>query len=125
MIDYYFALSLFHVLFVTPLFLTIGFLRSNTPTWLYLAILVLGFIILIYHGYKLLLRLKMRSNYTWVNIIHVLIVAPLLLFVGYHKKETPRSAYEMLLLTGFAAGGYHLYSLVNHLQIHQESTLRQ
>jgi N,N'-diacetyllegionaminate synthase len=28
-----------------------------------------------------------------------------------NKKETPRSAYEILLLTSFGALGYHLYEL--------------
>jgi hypothetical protein len=27
------------------------------------------------------------------------------------KKDTPRPAYELLLLTAFAAFGYHLYEL--------------
>ena len=41
-------------------------------------------------------------------------------FIGYHKKETPRSAYELLLMAGFAAGGYHLFSLVKQLDAHPE-----
>jgi hypothetical protein len=118
--DAHFILSLFHILFVVPLFLGVGFIRSNTPQWLYLMLLILGFVILVYHGFKLFLRLKTRSNYAWVNAIHVLFVAPLLIYIGYNKKETPRAAYELMLMTGFAAGGYHLYSLVNQLQAHPE-----
>ena len=41
----------------------------------------------------------------------MLVVAPLLLWIGYYGKETSRAAYELLLMTGFAALGYHLYSL--------------
>jgi len=37
-------------------------------------------------------------------------------------KETPRSAYELLLMAGFAAGGYHLFSIVKQLQAHPESS---
>jgi hypothetical protein len=84
--------------------------------------LAIGVIVLVYHGFKLIVRLKNRSGYSWVNAIHVLLVAPLLIYIGYNKKETPRSAYELLLMAGFAAGGYHLFSLVKHLQAHPEAS---
>jgi hypothetical protein len=118
--DYRFVLALFHVLIVAPLFLSIGFIRANTPEWVYFMLLVIGFVVLVYHGYKLFLRLKTRSNYFWVNSIHALLVAPLLIFIGYNKKNTPRAAYELLIMLGFSVGGYHLYSLVNQLQAHSD-----
>jgi ABC-type uncharacterized transport system YnjBCD permease subunit len=118
--DNHFWLAIIHLLFVTPLFLYVGFMRAETPKWLYLALLTIGAVILVYHGFKLVLRLKARSNLAWVNAIHVAIVAPLLLFIGYYKKETPRSAYELLLMLGFAAGGYHMFSLVKQLEAHPE-----
>jgi hypothetical protein len=118
--DNHFWLAIIHLLFVVPLFLYIGFTRADTPSWLYLAILSIGIIILVYHGFKLAIRLSTRSGYSWVNALHVLTVAPLLIFIGYHKKETPRSAYELLLMLGFAAGGYHLFSLVKQLDAHPE-----
>ena len=118
--DNHFWLAIIHLLFVTPLFLYVGFTRAETPRWLYLALLTIGAVILVYHGFKLVLRLKSRSSYAWVNAIHVALVAPLLIFIGYHKKETPRSAYELLLMLGFAAGGYHMFSLVKQLEAHPE-----
>jgi hypothetical protein len=118
--DNHFWLSVIHLLIVVPLFLYIGFVRADTPRWLYLALLAIGIVILVYHGFKLMLRLKTRSSYWWVNAIHVLAVAPLLIFIGYNKKETPRSAYELMLMFGFAAGGYHLFSLAKQLNAHPE-----
>jgi hypothetical protein len=47
-----------------------------------------------------------------VNLVHALVVAPLLLWVGYHGKRTGRPAYDMLLLIAFAAFGFHLYRLI-------------
>lgn len=47
----------------------------------------------------------------WVNLIHFLWIGPLILYIGAYKKETPRPAYELLLLTTFGALGYHLYEL--------------
>ena len=118
--DNHFWLAIIHLLFVTPLFLYVGFTRAETPRWLYLALLTIGAVILLYHGFKLVLRLKARSSLAWVNALHVALVAPLLIFIGYHKKETPRSAYELLLMLGFAAGGYHMFSLVKQLEAHPE-----
>jgi ABC-type uncharacterized transport system YnjBCD permease subunit len=119
-LDNHFWLAIVHLIIVTPLFLYVGFTRAETPRWVYLALLTIGAVILVYHGFKLVLRLKARSGYAWVNALHVAIVAPLLLFIGYHKKESPRFAYELLLMLGFAAGGYHMFSVVKQLDAHPE-----
>jgi hypothetical protein len=42
----------------------------------------------------------------------VLLVAPLILWIGYHEKKTDRSAYDMLLMLAFGAFGFHLYKLI-------------
>ena len=117
--EYHFMGSLFHIFFVVPLFLYIGFSRSSIPNWFFRIILVIGLVVLAYHGFKLFLRLKSRSNYSWVNLLHVWTVAPLMIYIGYYKKDTPRFAYELSIMTAFAAGGYHLYSIVNQLDINE------
>jgi hypothetical protein len=119
-LDNRFWLAIFHLIIVVPLFLYIGFTRADSAHWIYLSLLTIGAIILVYHGFKLIVRLKNRSGYAWVNALHVLAVAPLLLYIGYHKKETPRFAYELLLMLGFAAGGYHLFSIIKQLDAHPE-----
>jgi len=118
--DKHVVLSLFHLLFVVPLFLYIGFQRANVSQWLYVALLTIGAVIFFYHGFKLILRLQAHSAYAWINAIHVFFVAPLLLYIGYHNKETPRSAYEVLLMAAFATLGYHLFSLVRWVQTFPE-----
>jgi hypothetical protein len=100
--------------------LFVGFKRADTPPWLYMALFVIGAIILVYHGFKLAMRLKNRSGYAWVNMLHIVAVAPLLLYIGYHKKETPRFAYEVMLMLGFAAAGYHMFSIVRMLEAHPD-----
>jgi hypothetical protein len=107
------ALSLVHLFVVVPLFLYVGFKRADNPLFVYNSLLAIGFVILGYHGYKLYLR--RNSSYAWVNAFHIALIAPLLLYIGYNKKQTPRAAYEMMLIAGFAAGGYHLFSLVRSL----------
>ena len=110
------VLSLFHLFLIVPLFLFIGFQRADTPQWVYYAIATVGVVVFLFHAFKLVLRLQANSPYLWVNAIHAILVAPLLLYIGYHQKNTPRAAYELLLLLGFAAFGYHTYSLVKMLQ---------
>jgi len=109
--DFYFILSLLHVLVVAPLFFLIAFFRSEIPDWGYQALLVLGIFLVIYHGYKAVGRFWANSQYTWVNLIHVLFVGPLLMYIGYNKKNTGKWAYESCILVGSAALGYHTYVL--------------
>jgi hypothetical protein len=113
-------LSIFHILFVAPFFLAIAFMRSQMAEWMYNVILVTGILILFYHAYKFFIRWQARSSGLWINAIHVALVAPLLIYIGYTKKDTPRAGYELAAMTGFAALGYHLYSLIAELQIHNE-----
>jgi hypothetical protein len=108
--------ALFHILFVVPLFGYVAFQRAATEDWIYNVMLALGGIVLFYHGYKSAVRLLAGSTFAWVNIFHVLIVAPLLLYIGYNGKKTPRAGYELLMMVTFAALGYHLYNMVNELQ---------
>jgi hypothetical protein len=114
--DHHFILSTFHVVFVVPLLLFVGFHRAETPSWLYMSLMALGAIILVYHGLRGAYRLLAHSHYAWVNLIHALLVGPLLLYVGWNQKETPRAAYEMILLLAFGALGYHMFSLVRMLR---------
>ena len=110
--DYYLLVGVLHVAVIVPFLLWIGFNRAATPDWVYPVLFALGLIVLIYHAYKAVGRFFAKSPFFWVNAIHVLLVAPLLLWIGYYAKKTERPAYDMLLLTAFGAFGFHLYKLV-------------
>jgi hypothetical protein len=99
---------------VVPFFLYVGIKRTSVPEEVFYACLVLGAIVTLYHLGKAILRLRAQSSFVWVNLIHALIVGPLLIAIGSMKKEAPRSLFEMLLLVAFAAGGYHLYEFVSY-----------
>jgi hypothetical protein len=105
-----FYVHLFHILFVGTLFLYVGIESKNTPAFMYPFLLGLGIFIILYHAYKTYLKYSAGKN-PWVNLIHILIVGPLLIYIGYNKQLTPRYAYELLLMLGFAAIGYHGYYL--------------
>lgn len=101
-------IHLFHIIFVGGLFLYIGIQQKNIPNFMYNIILAVGILILLYHGYKGINKVISGKN-AWVNLFHVIIVAPLLLYIGYNKEKTPRYFYEFILMLAFAAIGYHTY----------------
>lgn len=102
--------SLFHVAFVAPLLIYVGIQGTKTPAWIYwlLGALVIG--ILGYHSWRAYQKLA-DGRSAWVNWIHLLLVVPVLAWIALHRKEAPRRAYEMAMLLGFAALGYHGYYL--------------
>jgi len=114
--DKHLLLALFHIALVVPFFLYIGFQRAATPEWVYNLLFGLGLFILAYHGVMAGIRLMSQSMGAWVNLIHALIIAPLMLYIGYYGKKTQRPAYEMLLIIAFGALGYHLKSLIESTQ---------
>ena len=112
MMDKHLLLAVFHIAAVVPLFLYVGFSRAATPEAVYNVLFALGIIILAYHGFKAVVLYFAKSSGLWINLIHMFLVAPLVLWIGYQGKKTERPFYEMLLLLGFSALGYHLYNLV-------------
>ena len=107
--DHFFLIVLFHIFVVAPLLLWVGFVRADTPAWVYTTLFILGLVVFLYHSYKAVIRWFSGSSLIWVNLVHISLVAPLLLWIGYYGKKTERPAYNMLLLLAFGALGYHIY----------------
>jgi hypothetical protein len=105
------ALNLFHIFIVFPLLMYIAVFRGFVPLWAYQGILGLGVVLLVYHLYRLITKWKANSITVWVNAIHVLFVAPLLIYIGKNAYDTPRWAFEILAMGAFATLGYNLYGL--------------
>lgn len=112
--DAHALINLFHILFVAPLFLWVGTQRDSVSQHFYWILLSLGLLVTVYHIQKTYVRYQSGSAMIWVNLIHALFVGPLLLYIGWRQKETPRSAYELLILAAFGALGYHLYNLIKY-----------
>jgi hypothetical protein len=102
---------LFHILIVGSLFLYVGINNINIPKIMYPILLYLGIIIIIYHIYKTYNYIKQGKGY-WVNLIHIFIIGPTLIWIGYNKEKTSRRYFEILLMLGFASIGYHGYYLL-------------
>ena len=101
---------LFHILIVGSLFLYVGINREKIYKPLFSVLFFLGLVIIFYHLYKIYGYLKVGKS-IWVNLIHVFIVGPLLVYIGYYGEKTTRKFFEILLMLGFASIGYHLYYL--------------
>ena len=104
--------GLFHVLVVAALFLYVGIRRTEIPSFMFPLLLGLGTIIIPYHAYKASVK---KSG--WVNYIHIFLVGPLLMYIGYNGVETERKFFELLMMLGFAAFGYHGYYLLDEMYI--------
>jgi len=102
---------LFHVLIIGSLFLYVGIQRTNIPTFMFPVLLGLGVIVILYHIFKVYTYMKQGKGY-WVNLIHILLVGPLLVYIGYNGEKTARLYFELLLMLGFAAIGYHGYYML-------------
>lgn len=98
-------LQLFHIFIVASLFIYVGTVQNNSPSYIFLILMILAIVIFGYHLY----RFFTNPGHGWINIIHIVIIAPLLFYIGTNAAKTERKFYEYLLLLGFAALGYNAF----------------
>jgi predicted membrane protein len=102
---------LFHILIIGSLFIYVGTKRESLPKQTYSFLLGLGATIILYHTYKAYTYSK-EGKPIWVNLIHIFLIGPLLVYIGYNREKTTRKFFEMLLMLAFASIGYHSYYLL-------------
>ena len=95
-----------HILVFSTFLGYIGIQQTTMPKFLYTIILATGIIVILYHIYK-----SLYKKDAWINYIHILIVGPLLVYIGWNKEETQRKFFEIVLMLAFASLGYHGYYL--------------
>jgi hypothetical protein len=105
-------ISIFHILVVATLFLYVGIKKTDIPSFMFLSLLGLGAIIIPYHVYKASIK---KSG--WVNYIHIFLVGPLLMYIGYNGAATERRYFELLMMLGFASLGYHGYYILDEMHL--------
>jgi hypothetical protein len=110
-------ISLIHIFLIVPALLAVAFFRSENPDWVYNSLVATGLVVMLYHGYKAFISLARQTGRAWLYLIHALLFAPLMLYIGINQKNTPRAAYEMLAMIGFAGLGYHLWSILTELNL--------
>lgn len=112
--DSHLQLAIFHAAIIAPLFIYVGLARDQVPDSVFYALGVTGVFIALYHSYRAYEKLK-EGKSPWVNYIHIFLVAPLLIILGLNRKTANRKYFEMLLLLGFAGGGYHTLSIIREM----------
>jgi uncharacterized membrane protein len=102
-----FYVHLIHILIFSTLLGYIGIEQTKMPKYIYPFILFLGALVIVYHIYKSIFKKD-----AWVNYIHILIIGPLLVYIGINKEDTPKKAFEIILMLAFASLGYHGYYMI-------------
>jgi len=102
---------LFHILLVGSLFLYVGIMGNKISLFMYPFLKYLGIIIILYHSYKAYVKIS-EGKSAWVNYIHIFLIGPLLIKIGYDGDKTSRKYFELLLMAGFSTIGYHGYYLL-------------
>jgi hypothetical protein len=104
--DFYVHLA--HILIFSTLLGFIGIKQTNMPAIMFPIVFWLGCVVIFYHIYKSIFKKD-----AWINYIHIFLVGPLLVYIGFQKEETPRKVFEIVLMIAFASLGYHGYYLIN------------
>lgn len=99
-------LHIVHILLFGPLLIAIGMDTDLLPKIPTVAIGTLGIFILGYHASRAYTKYEAHLS-AWINIFHMLVVAPPLLAIGYYGVHTPRWLREVVLMLGFTAIAYH------------------
>lgn len=104
-------IHLFHILFVGSLFLYVGINNVKTPAFIFPLLTYLGVVVIMYHCYKAYNKL-MNDKSPWANYIHIFFVGPLLIIIGLNGVDTSNKYFQLLIMAGMAAIGYHGYYLL-------------
>jgi len=59
----------------------------------------------------------MLDYYDFIYIFHILIIGPLLIYVGYYKEKVDKRLLDILLWFGVIVTIYHLYKLIINMMV--------
>jgi len=103
---------MFHLMFIVPLFVYVGYMKGKGKMGGLLGInnfyqVLTGFSLLgmVYHGMRVFNPRKEQNRV--VYLLHVLAILPLSLYVGFLGNKSASMAFTALLLLGGIAGVYH------------------
>ena len=89
-----------HILFGGPLLAYVGFMKQKTHNHVYKLLLLVGVIIALYHLYKLYIKFSKKKYISYVNLLHLLLVVPLLIYVGLYKEKVVYPTFDLLFAMG-------------------------
>ena len=111
-------INLFHIFVIVPLIFLAYFKRSSVPVSYYK--LAFGVILLAWFAHIWMYMHMNKENKwkDWIYMSHILVVFPILgylCWLGLHSPPPPaRKWFELSLVLGFAALGYHSFNLYRY-----------
>ena len=102
-------LAIVHSLIIGPLLIALGEAGERLRDEAFPAIAVVGGFIAAYHAYRYFTN-GMRN----INLFHMLVVAPVLLYIGIRGKSHAGFAFPLATMLGFAAIGYNVSNLIKY-----------
>ena len=100
-----------HVLFSAPVFIFLGHNPEIKKDWISYSVIGLGLVVVLYHLFKLYSAWNL-GYINWVNVIHGLVIGPLLIFAGW-KRNLPYPWSQIFLVLGYGAMVNFLIKLIS------------
>jgi len=106
-----------HILLVAPLLVYLGWQQGRVPQAALHLTLALGVLVLLYHLYQLWGRRNALGSYmAMINMFHVLVVAPVLIYIGSGIGAVPSQLWSVLLVVAPVIFLYHGWRAWGRLQ---------
>ena len=102
---------LFHIILVGGLFLYVSLQNATMPKFMFPFLVFLGVFLIVYHSYKSYAYSLLKKSFK-INLFHIFIVAPVLIYIGYERPTPNKFVYQLLLMLAFAVIGYHGYYMI-------------
>lgn len=97
-----------HGLLLGPVFLYVGLIADRTPDMVFHGLLAMAALLIIYHAATLL---QNKKQFPMVNVFHLAIGAPLMIYLGTQKKESLPQAFLVAIGLGFLLIFGHLLKI--------------
>ena len=112
------AINLFHIFVVVPLIFLAYYKRASIPATYYKVALGVIALAWIAHVAMYMNITKENKWKDWIYMLHILVVFPVLgylCWLGAHSPPPPaRKWFELALVLGFGALGYHSFNLYRY-----------
>ena len=103
--------SIIHVFIIVPFLLYCVSKGNSMSLYIKYALLLTGAYVMLFHGYKILTNSFTFSVIRIINWFHLVIIGPLLLYIGYNAPNTGAKYYDYLAIIAYSALVYHGYYL--------------
>ncbi len=103
--------SILHVFLIVPFLLYCVSKGNNMSVYLKYALQIFGVFIILFHGYRILTNSLTFSVIRMINWIHLVIIGPLLIYIGYTAPNTSTKYYDYTAILAYTALVYHGYYL--------------